>query len=104
MGLIMRIGDKDDAGVEVEEGSEDVLANGIEICRVDDAYVAGYLAKTGSVDTLANGIPIHRGPFQEGLPLGEGCIHTGEHWPDGEDYTTILTQAVEGSDDVYANC
>ena len=106
MGNIMRIGDKDSAGVEVLEGSEDVLANGIEICRVDDAYVAGYLAMIGSSDVLTNGRHTHRGPFREGLPVGEGCVHGAdpEHWPDGDDETTVLTIAVEGSEDVYANC
>jgi hypothetical protein len=68
----MRVGDLDDAGVEVETGSEDVWANGIEICRVDDFYVAGYQALDGSETVFANGRGIHRGSIPEITPEGEG--------------------------------
>ena len=72
MGLTMRIGDLDDAGVPVLEGSEDVWANQIGICRVGDAYVAGYLALDGSETVFANGLGIHRGSIPEITPEGEG--------------------------------
>jgi uncharacterized Zn-binding protein involved in type VI secretion len=72
MGLTMRVGDTDDALVKVEEGSEDVLANGIEICRVGDKYEAGYEAEDGAETVLANGIGIHRGSIPVVIPEGEG--------------------------------